>query len=290
LLLEKQQLETTIEKASAAMVKAQIEKDQARSDLACLKSVQSSITQLKALVREKKVLSKTAFETQRRMIVNNLIRKVQSELAQKESQIGQAKAQRGIVQNLTDQIDRLKTEEKDLDILIKKLSPTEGLIAEGMLGFIKNYIDQMNDLISKIWSYTLEIQSCDIIEGESIDLDYTFPMKVHTSEKPVDDVSKGSTGMIEIVNLAFRFIAMQYLTLQNYPLYLDEAGRAFDTHHRSELGKMIRTIVEQSSFSQIFLISHYFELYGGLSNVETCVISPLNISTPAVYNQHVLIE
>lgn len=286
----KEELDNEIEEFAGSLIKHTQFKERLVSDQQAIRQRKSQHAMVLALIKKKKELSKQAFETQRRMILNSMIRSIQSELAQKESQIAQAKAQKGIVANIASRIDGLKTQESDLALLIKQLSPTEGLIAQGLLGFIKNFIDQLNDIISKIWSYRLEIMSCEIEDGETIDLDYKFPMMVHTSDKPVPDISKGSTGIEEIINLAYRLTAMQYLKMQNYPLYLDEAGRAFDVAHRAELGKMIRTIVEQSSFSQIYLISHYFELYGGLSNVETCVLSEMNISTPPVYNQHVMIS
>ena len=67
----------------------------------------------------------------------------------------------------------------------------------------------MNAFIGKVWTYPLVIQSCSVVEGENIDLDYKFPMLINEGESPISDISKGSRGMKEIINLAFRLTAMQ---------------------------------------------------------------------------------
>lgn len=245
------------------------------------KSIRKAISQHRQLLQQN-------VEHHRRTILNKLIRQLQSALASREQALFTARRQKEVVDQMTRKIEQLAKEEQALEVLVKELSPTEGLIAEGMLGFIKNYCDSMNDLISKVWSYPLVIQSCDLVEGESIDLDYLFPMKVGEEEFVVSDVLKGSEGMREIINLAFRITAMQYLDLQDYPLYLDEVGRTFDKEHRNAAAMMIRSLIEQSSFSQIFMISHYENLYGALAGAQVCVLNPNNITTPESYNQHVI--
>lgn len=290
LLDQNEQYSNQLSSLTTEMQRALQSKSVYQQEQTSLRQVDAYLKTVKDIIRQKKELSLETKETLRRHALNNLIRQVQSELATKEQAVGAASLQKEIVKNLAARIEEFTNQEHDLAILIKRLSPTEGLIAEGLLGFIKNFIDQMNSLIAKIWSYDLEVMSCELVEGTAIDLDYRFPMKVHSQERPILDVSRGSTGIIEIINLAYRFTAMHYLGLQNSPLYLDEAGISFDVAHRAEFGRLIRTIIEQNTFSQVFLISHYFELYGGLANVETCVLNALNIATPAVYNTHVTIE
>lgn len=290
LLQRNDELGLQIGKFTSDMQSAQRKKAVYQQEQSSLRTMLDYLAKVRAIIQLKRTLSKDVVETRRRQILNSLIRQLQSELAAKEQLVGTVTLQRGIVQNLADRIAELVKQEQDLQLLIKNLSPTEGLIAEGLLGFIKNSIDQINSIISKIWSYPLELQSCELIEGATIDLDYKFPFRINDSDELIADVSMGSTGIIEIINLAYRLTAMQYLGLQDFPLYLDEAGSTFDVTHRSEFGKMIRSIIEQNAFPQVFLISHYFELYGGLSNVETCVLSATNIATPAKYNSHVTIR
>lgn len=243
----------------------------------------------KAIRAQTKLMTETV-EHDRRMILNQLIRDMQSALATREHALHAAQRQKEVVESMMRKIDRLVKEEEALGVLVKELSPTEGLIAEGMLGFIKNFCDQMNDIIARVWTYPLEIQSCELIEGESIDLDYRFPLVQGDDGRKVSDVVKGSTGMREIINLAFRMMAMRYLNLEDYPLYLDELGATFDKEHRAAAANLIRALVEQHTFPQVFMISHYQGVYGALANPQVCVLDPSNILVPEKYNEHVIMR
>lgn len=245
---------------------------------------------LRKAIRLKRQNYLDTVETDRRGILNQLIRDLQSALASREHSLHAAQRQRDIVEGMTRKIEQLVLEEEALAILVKELSPTEGLIAEGMLGFIKNFCDQMNRLMDQIWTYPLEIQSCELVEGESIDLDYKFPLIQGTERRKVKDVAQGSEGMREMVDLAFRMTAMQYLDLQETPLYLDETGRAFDEAHRSAMANMVRSLIEQHTFPQVFMISHYHGVYGALANAQICVLDPSNILVPKTYNEHVVMS
>lgn len=287
---ENQEIDLMLSKITQRLSYANAAKSSALLELDTLTKITQYEATILNILKQKKSINKDTQETLRRTEFNKMIRNVQRDLSEKEKIIGTASLQAEVVRKLSEQIKTLTLEEQDISVIIKRLSPTEGLIAEGLLGFIKNFIDQMNTIIENIWSYELVIQSCEITDGETLDLDYRFPVKIHTQEKPIADVSKGSTGIIEIINLAYRLTAMHFLGMHDYPLYLDEAGSAFDPAHRSEFAKMLTSIVEQSTFSQVYLISHYFDLYGGLPNVETCVLSKLNITPPAVYNKHVVMK
>lgn len=287
LLAEQQTLDDSLGEASSRLRQIANEKNQLTSLKARLQERGDLVIELKQKIKENKQLLLTKQETLRREHFNALIQRVQSELASKEKIVGTAAMQAEVVKNITDEAHKLQTEEQDLAVLIKQLSPTEGLIAEGLLGFVKNFVDQMNQIIQKVWSYDMVIKTCEVVEGESIDMDYKFPVAVHTHEKPVPDISNTSTGMREIINIAFRLTAMHYLGMHDFPLYLDEAGAGFDPAHRVEFARMLHALMEQNSFSQTFLISHYYDVYGGLSNYEACVLSTLNISPPAGYNSHV---
>lgn len=243
---------------------------------------------IRKIIYTQRALLKGKIEHQRRTILNRLIRDLQSALATREQALFTAKRQKEVVDAMIRKIDILTQEELALGILVKELSPTEGLIAEGMLGFIKNYCASMNELVSKVWSYPLLIQSCEVVEGESIDLDYRFPLLEGEELHRVDDVIKGSEGMREMINLAFRITAMQYLNMDDFPLILDEIGRTFDKAHRTAASAMIRSLIEQNTFPQVLLVSHYEGVYGALAGAEVCVLNDTNITVPEHYNAHVI--
>lgn len=262
-------------------------KTQAYNDCKRLLQISTLTAKVKEIIQKKRTYNKEQIETIRRTEFNAVIRKLHSELASREHVLSGLKQQKAIVENITLQISDLEKEEQALSILVKQLSPTEGLIAEGLFGFIRNFVHQMNVFIQKVWTYPLTIQSSVIQEGNSLDMDYKFPLLVQSAENRAADVSKGSVGMKEIVNLAYRLTAMRYLGLQEYPLILDEWGGAMDEAHRGQASMVIKSLVEQQVCSQLFMVSHYFAQYGALSNTEVCVLNNLNITVPVKYNTHV---
>lgn len=266
---------------SAEIQSSQREKNELQNDRKMLTQRESLTKTVKNLIADKGRIAKDTRETLARTALNNLIRHLQSELATREQRVSEADVRKQIVNNLSNHIDAMAQQEKDYQILLKRLSPSEGLIAEGLLGFIKNFVDQMNALIKKVWSYRMVIQTCDLVEGETIDLDYKFPVEVESRETPVPDVSKGSSGMLEIINLAFKLTAIQYLGMQDHPLYMDEFGKTFDVTHKSTAVFIIKSLVEQKTFPQFFLISHDFHQYGGLTNCDITLLNNLNVAAPA---------
>jgi hypothetical protein len=255
-----------------------------------LNNIQALTDQIQKYILNKKMIRKDQMETLRRTELNNVIRQLQSALASREYVLNHAQLQHNTVNTITNQIYELEKQEESLNLLIKQLSPTDGLIAEGLISFINGFVSQMNNIINKVWSYSLQIKTCELEGDSTVDLDYKFPMMVKEKENVVSDVSKGSTGQKEIINLSFRLTAMRYLRLQGYPLMLDEEGRALDPSHKAASVYLIKTLLEQQSFTQVFMISHDFSQYGALSNCEVCVLSDTNIVVPPNSNEHVIIK
>lgn len=235
--------------------------------------------------------TKELLKVTRNEFINKCLNELQIQLARKQNSINEVNIQKGIVKDIEENIERLILEEKALDILVATLSPHDGLIAEGLLGFIRNFVRKMNLLIGKIWTYKLEVQDCSLdSETGGAELDYKFPMLVADNDSPVPDVSKGSTGMREIIDLAFKIIAMQYLDLTRAPLFADELGHAMDPEHKSCTVNLIKYLLEHCAFSQLYMISHDYQQFTGLSHSEYCVLSSSNIVTPRKFNEHVEIR
>lgn len=179
-------------------------------------------------------------------------------------------------------LQEYKNREKVLNYMVKELSPSEGLIAKSINSFLNVFITEMNNVINSIWSYNMELLPCDVSDN---DLDYKFKVKVNNSEI-IEDVSKLSSSMQEIVDLAFRLVFAKYMHLKDVPLYLDEFGRTFDKKHRTTAYSVIDKIIS-SDYKQIFIVSHYESLYGSLRNVDISVINEDNIDLDSTvkYNQ-----
>lgn len=246
--------------------------------------------EIKKLSREFDNLKDTKIEVLRNNWIAYCIREFQLSLATKEKLISESNVQKGIVNDIKEQIELLERDEEALKYLITNLSPTDGLIAEGLFGFIRNFVKQMNTIIRKTWSYPLEVIPCGMSEDGGVELDYRFPLVVQTKENTIPDVGKGSSGMKEIVDFSFVIVSMKYLGLSRAPIYLDEWGKTLDVQHKRASVEALKSLMDQHSFTQLFMISHDFIQYSAMSNMEVCVLDTANIVTPPEYNHHVLIE
>lgn len=196
---------------------------------------------------------------------SKLIQAVQYEISIRESRISNISNQNSIISSLEEQLTVLNQKKEVLKAAADVLSPSEGLIAKGITGFINHFLKQVNSFIKNIWSYPFEIIPIEV--NEDLDLDYKFALKIgDKGQSP--DISKISKGQQEIIDLAFRIVAAQYLGLSQAPLYLDEFGSSFDKDHRQAVSEMMHSLTSTSSFSQIYIISHYEEMYGSFKNTD----------------------
>lgn len=191
------------------------------------------------------------------------------------------------IRRMTDDLDKSLTEaEADLkayQLLVKALSPTEGVIADQISGFIGQFCEQMNEMISEIWTYELTVTPCHVEDG---DLDYKFPLDVMNGAIITPDVKHGSAGQQEIVNLAFKLVAQLCLNLEHVPLFLDEPGQNLDPTHVSRLMNYIKQVADGQVFPQLFMISHDLSGYGAMTHAQTLILDKENVTTISDYNTH----
>lgn len=164
------------------------------------------------------------------------------------------------------ELEKYKNEIKLVELLLKALSPTNGLIAKSINSFLGVVIDEMNAIINSIWNYKITILPCDLEEG--VDLTYRFKVRVNDDHNfIIEDVSKLSSSMKEIVDLSFRLVFIKYINLGSLPIMLDEFGRTMDSEHRINAFNMVDEIIV-NSFDQVFLVSHFEEMYGRFKNAD----------------------
>lgn len=238
------------------------------------------------------MLTEQQIEALRREIIHETIRQIQVQLATLTKTLSEVEHQKRTVGSLTANIEEMEFQEEAARMLVTALSPTEGLIAQGLMGSIQAFTSEMNYLIRRVWTYPLEILPCGVSTELGAELDYKFPMLVQTEDHIVPDVKTGSGGQREIIDLAFRIIATKKLKLLDAPLILDEFGKDLDDVHQKSASFAIQTLVEQQLFQQVFMVSHYEASYGALTQAEICVLCADNILLPKdkPYNQHVTIE
>lgn len=239
-----------------------------------------------ALLERLKSLQDTYVDSLRSNLINELLKKHQITLAmmvQRQNEI----------ENLKSTIDDIRVSLSEVEVnhdihktLAKAMSPTDGLIATQMISFINVFIGQLNAIIENIYTYPLVIQPCGVEGG---DLDYKFPLSTKDNDS-ASDVSEGSEGQQEIIDFAFRLVAMMYLGFTNHPLYIDEVGRAQDETHLTNVMNYIKLLIESNVHSQLFLISHFAVGFGAFSQAEVCVLNGSNITVPLRHNDHVEIN
>ena len=165
------------------------------------------------------------------------------------------------------------------------LSPTKGIIGESITNTINQVLERMNFIINKIWTYEINILPCDITDS---DLTFRFPVKINDA-KPIPDINKGSSSIKEIIDIAFKITAMEFLDMLDYPLILDEFGKAFDEKHRIKSYDYIINL-SNKSFSQIFLISHFESMYGRFNNTDIVILNKDNLEYNGTYNEVIKIK
>ena len=230
-------------------------------------------------------------ELLRRDALNTCIYETQLELSKREKQLSEIHIQRALVENIKKEIDELEEKQDVLKVMTRRLSPMDGLIAKGLLNFINAFVAQMNSFIRKVWAWPLEIIPITL-EGESdVELDYKFVVSVK-DDYPIPDISKTSVGMREIIDLAFRLVAMRYLDLMDFPLVLDEFARTMDSVHRKSAFNVITGLIANSSFPQIYIVSHYHDTYGAIRNADVNVLCSSNIDLPhnTVFNKNFVLN
>lgn len=189
-------------------------------------------------------------------------------------------------ETLKSKMNEIQHDTDALNLLLEELSPTNGLIAEGLIGFIRLFLSEMNLVISRIWSYPLNVTLSEEMDEKG--LTYRFPILTGIEQNEIPDVSLGSSGIKEIVNLAFKIVSMKYLGVSHFPLFLDEFGKTFDSIHRVQAGKVINTLISEQTHQQLFMVSHYSDSYGSMVNCSVVVLDDTNIVLPlGNYNQHV---
>ncbi|AFI55291.1 hypothetical protein TSMG0008 [Halocynthia phage JM-2012] len=182
----------------------------------------------------------------------------------------------GMLDNTKERIERFK-------VLEMAFSPSTGLIAEQLIGYVDAFAKQLSLVIAKLWGYPLTILPCSI-EGKK-GMDYKFPFTV--GGKPIPDVSKGSKSQVSVINLAVMLCTRISLGLNGLPLFLDEVGGGFDTVHNQKLASFIRELLANYGCSNVFLVHHDAAVRNSLGPRDTIVFDATQVIVEPNYNAHV---
>ena len=208
----------------------------------------------------------------------------QSLLARGENALLTAKTAESLIADLKRSRDEAIADQEAYDVLVKELSPVDGLIADQVKGFLTCFTDQINAVTDQVFTYSLKMLPCGM---ESEELDYKFPMSINYNEQIVPDVADGSSAQVDMINFAFVLVIMLYQHLEDFPLYIDELAPTMDEQHRSNMLIFVKQLLETRRAEQLFMISHYAVSFGSFPGAEVAVLDNANIITlPTVYNTH----
>lgn len=193
-------------------------------------------------------------------------------------ELNDAKTNRDSIKDTRRQLEELQVTAKHCKIAVDAMSPVSGIIAQHMVGTITEFIDQMNQVISRIWTTPLVILPCDLTEDS--ELDYIFPVEVSQSPYLTPDVSNASDGQLEIIDFAFKIVSLMRLGQEGGFLFIDETDRPMEPIHKVRLMNYIKELIENEHFSQVFLVSHHEGAYGALPFPDIVEMT-INSSNPS---------
>lgn len=216
--------------------------------------------------------------------VNEIVQSKQIELANMNNALNKITRHDAVIKEISKQKETASHNLVNYQILMKALSPVDGLISRYIQSFLDVFIEDINIVISDIWTTDLEVLSCGV---DSTDVTCKFPLSVNGGFLITPDISEASDGQIDIINWAFRMALAIHLDLQDYPLYLDELAPTLDELHRERLLHYINNLMENRQFNQMFMISHYAANHYAFGNAEVLMIDGRNIiNKPGTYNIH----
>lgn len=271
-LIQNKELETIIENGDKVLK----ELNETNEAIKFTETLNNHRTKLEELTKQTTDSVEFITNNNKIKIINEVIYLLSNELSRLEKKLNEAEFIERNIELINVKIEKLDKEMRAAKLVVRGLSPNEGLIAKSVIGLINNVLLNINNIIKKVWTYDLDLLP---ITPEDNDLDYKFKFAINGGE-PFDDINLGSSAMGEIINLGFKITTMKYLNMLDYPIYLDEFGHSMDDLHRRQAFFMIDKSLGTAAFSQVFIVSHFSESYGSLSNTDITVLSEDNLMLP----------
>jgi energy-coupling factor transporter ATP-binding protein EcfA2 len=217
--------------------------------------------------------------------VNNVVFEIKQEITNIETRLIEYDRLKQSNEELEKELKEYEVKLEAVKKLEVLLSPNKGVIGESINSTMNLVLSRMNEIINKVWSYDIDILPCNIEEN---DLTFRFPVKIN-NVKDIPDISKGSSSIKDIIDLAFKITAMEFLELLEYPLILDELGSTFSSSHRVSVYEFIDEL-SKGYFNQIFMISHFEDMFGRFKNTDVIVLDNEGINYTGSYNKIIRIN
>lgn len=180
--------------------------------------------------------------------VSASVLELRSGLAQLDSQISMYDANKRHHESVSSEIASQQTKLSTINEVIACLDGRNGFIGKLYKQRLKEHVHSLNQILEKLWNYDLVVT----IPPEA--MTFRFPLVVEGMDR--SDVSEGSKGMQEVIDLAFILLVREYCNVTHLPLILDEFGSALDATHLDRAF----TYLHGYKVDQIALVSHLTEL------------------------------
>lgn len=232
------------------------------------------VEELKSYIKAKHINRKSDIVKVKNKVINNLILEINNKLTTLDTFLDKFNYMNKSTIEHTKEIESLSADIEILELLLKELSPSTGLIAESLKSFLLGYIKEVNAIISKVWSYEMEVLPYDVKELEK-GMSYRFPVQIKDN-KPAKDINETSESMREIINLAFRLVSLRHMGLLDFPILIDEFGRSMDEVHLIKSYDLLENIAEEYGV-QMFIIAHIKSCYNRFRSFGMTIVSDLNL-------------
>lgn len=218
-------------------------------------------------------------------LLNSTLLALQSELAGIQTTVSKVDSIQHTIDNLAKYHSEYERDSEASKKLMEMISPNSGLIAEHVMSYLEDLVEEATDFISRVWEYDMEILPCKL---DADVIDYKFPVRIANDDKLRKDIAEVSKGQLVIINLIFRLVILSSVEKCIMPLYLDEPTEGFDEQHCENFVRFIKGYLEQGASEQVIMISHDFAGHASFTHAETMVLDEKNIlNKPPRYNQHV---
>jgi len=260
-----------------------------RSDWQSLSVLSDHAEKLENLFQEYTELSKATWVASRIEFDSKIIQdqktikqEVSEKLREMETTISD---QDNLITRLNDEIlptSKSITNSREVWIAIEAgLSPTSGFPHVYMVQYINQLITLVNQYISSVWYYDMELVYLD--ESKPIDYDIQVMINKNSVIKDLDMLSDGQKAMVSLAFTLAICIHRKYADI--YPLKMDEVDPALTENHRIRLTGLISDWLQNRKICQLFMVNH-FVVHTGMTECGAICLSTEGIVLPPVYNLH----
>lgn len=210
---------------------------------------------------------------------------IRHRISELNSSLLAAKTARELLEDTRKSVEELKDKLKATKDVSDALSPRTGIIGDALRALLEKFTEDVNEKVAMVWGYDMEM----LPYNNPDKLDFKLPFSLN-GKKPAPDLSEGSDGQNDVFNFAITLCLMEYLNLSDYPVFMDEIGRTFDSIHGENLILFTNDLISSGRAKQLFMISHKVMQYSCHINADYVVLCENNTILPESYNENVKIS